>query len=186
MTSSAQPRKCRRCDPGCSLTFAEDVVSYLQSGMNDILAKPFTKHGLFGILDKHLLHMKVLQLSAEVPRPVGNPPLSDQGVQEAVAQGAALASGLLNWGQQDVPNPLAGMGWSDDTYQLVLDVSCISDLHTIAGTDVISNSYGRGLCLTRQPSISLLVNPLSRARPTIYRSLKCSPQSLPNRAIIPV
>jgi osomolarity two-component system response regulator SKN7 len=106
------------------------VDSYLQSGMNDILAKPFTKHGLFGILDKHLLHMKVLQLSAEVPRSVGVPPLSDQGVQEAVAQGAAEASGLLNWGGTETKNPLAAMGWSDDTYQIVLNVSHHHFLHS--------------------------------------------------------
>jgi osomolarity two-component system response regulator SKN7 len=101
---------------------AEDVVSYYQSGMNDVLAKPFTKHGLFCILDKHLLHMKALQLSAEVPRSVGVPPLSDQRLQEAVAQGAAEASGLLGRGPE-MRNPLAGMGWSDDTYQIVLAVS---------------------------------------------------------------
>lgn len=91
--------------------------------MNDILAKPFTKHGLFGILDKHLLHLKVLQLSAEVPRSVGVPPLSDQGVVEAVADGAAtMRQGM--WGEQEeMRNPLAAMGWSDDTYQIVLNVS---------------------------------------------------------------
>lgn len=93
--------------------------------MNDILAKPFTKHGLFGILDKHLLHMKSLQLSAEVPRGVGVPPLSDQGVLQAIATGAASAStnGQMDWDDPDLKNPLAAMGWSDDTYQIVLSVS---------------------------------------------------------------
>ena len=96
----------------------EDVDSYLQSGMNDVLAKPFTKHGLFGILDKHLMHLKAIQLSAEIPRSLGLPPLSDQGLVNALATGAA------QWIQdEDVRNPLAAMGWSDDTYQIVLQVS---------------------------------------------------------------
>ena len=100
-----------------SLTIVEDVDSYLQSGMNDILAKPFTKHGLFGILDKHLIHLKAIQLSAEVPRSVGLPPLSDQGVVDAVAMGAA------QWQlDESLRNPLAAMGWSDETYQIVIQV----------------------------------------------------------------
>ena len=88
--------------------------------MNDVLAKPFTKNGLFGILDKHLIHLKAIQLSAQVPRSLGLPPLSDQGVADAVATGAA------QWSQADeiaLRNPLAAMGWSDETYQLVLQVS---------------------------------------------------------------
>lgn len=87
--------------------------------MTDILAKPFTKHGLFGILDKHLIHLKAIQLSGEVPRFIGVPPLSDQGVVDAVVNGAAqwtLTDG------SDWRNPLVGMGWSDETYQMVLQV----------------------------------------------------------------
>ncbi|ORY35476.1 HSF-type DNA-binding-domain-containing protein [Naematelia encephala] len=111
MTSNAQP---------------QDVDSYLQSGMNDVLAKPFTKYGLFGILDKHLIHLKAIQLSAEVPRSVGLPPLSDQGVVDAVATGALMfgneesGEGEGEGGTVGMRNPLAAMGWSDDTYQLVL------------------------------------------------------------------
>jgi osomolarity two-component system response regulator SKN7 len=100
MTSNAQP---------------QDVDSYLQSGMNDVLAKPFTKYGLFGILEKHLIHLKAIQLSTEIPITLGIPPLSDQGVVEAVMNG-------VKW-NADTSNPLASMGWSDDTYQLILQVS---------------------------------------------------------------
>lgn len=100
MTSNAQP---------------QDVDSYLQSGMNDVLAKPFTKYGLFGILEKHLIHLKAIQLSTEIPITLGIPPLSDQGVMEAVMNG-------VHW-NADTSNPLASMGWSDDTYQLILQVS---------------------------------------------------------------
>jgi len=84
--------------------------------MNDVLAKPFTKNGLFGILDKHLTHLKLIQLSAQVPRSLGVPPLSDDGIANAVATSAA------QWVHSDAAprNPLAAMGWSDDTYQIVL------------------------------------------------------------------
>lgn len=100
MTSNAQP---------------QDVDSYLQSGMNDVLAKPFTKRGLFGILDKHLIHLKAIQMSGEIPRSLGLPPLSDQGIMDAVMSGGNMWNG-------DTSNPLASMGWSDDTYQLVFQV----------------------------------------------------------------
>lgn len=126
----------------------QDVDSYLQSGMNDVLAKPFTKHGLFGILDKHLIHLKAIQLSAEIPRSLGVPPLSDQGLVDALATAA-------QWGENTgARNPLAGMGWSDDTYQLVLSqfmsTGAIPEVTNISngtiGTTMIfpeSSAFGR-------------------------------------------
>ncbi|WVQ95114.1 hypothetical protein IAU59_002208 [Kwoniella sp. CBS 9459] len=126
MTSNAQP---------------QDVDSYFQSGMNDILAKPFTKHGLFCILDKHLIHLRQAQIYEKIiPVSVGVPPLSDQHVQEALAVSAASlqgqTAGLImgpsattnghegegeaEGGGVYIRNPLAGSGWSDETYQLVL------------------------------------------------------------------
>ncbi|ODV91177.1 hypothetical protein CANCADRAFT_31904 [Tortispora caseinolytica NRRL Y-17796] len=38
-----------------------DVMNYFSNGMNDVLAKPFTKDGLKGILDKHLIHLKAMK-----------------------------------------------------------------------------------------------------------------------------
>ena len=95
---------------------SKDVDSYFQSGMNDVLAKPFTKSGLFCILNKHLIHLKAIQLSEEVPRPIGVPPLSDQGIAEAIAVGAA------QWQNNGTGNRnvLASMGFSDDVYQNAL------------------------------------------------------------------
>ena len=95
--------------------------------MNDVLAKPFTKHGLFGILDKHLIHLKAIQLSAEVPRSLGLPPLSDQGVQDALQTGASQWVATAN-DAGSLRNPLAAMGWSDETYQLVLQVGLLPRL----------------------------------------------------------
>ncbi|KAF9053356.1 hypothetical protein BJ165DRAFT_1400665 [Panaeolus papilionaceus] len=66
-----------------------DLVTYYSSGMNDILSKPFTKEGLLDMLEKHLFHLKVIQqMTRNVPRSVGIPPLSDQGFEQAITAGA--------------------------------------------------------------------------------------------------
>ncbi|KAK8854652.1 hypothetical protein IAR55_003391 [Kwoniella newhampshirensis] len=136
MTSNAQP---------------QDVDSYFQSGMNDILAKPFTKHHLFCILDKHLIHLRHAQLYEKlIPVGVGLPPLSDQHVEEALAVTAANIQGTggdsaAGGELEGFRNPLAGTGWSDDTYQLVLQqflaTGTMPDVSTISngaiGTSVV-------------------------------------------------
>lgn len=38
-----------------------DVMTYFSHGMNDILPKPFTKDGLLGMLEKHLIHLKTIK-----------------------------------------------------------------------------------------------------------------------------
>ena len=128
--------------------------------MNDILAKPFTKNGLFGILDKHLIHLKAIQLSGEVPRSVGVPPLSAQGIYDALNTTAHM----IDWvhtgsgegggdgtdaddGQLlDLRNPLAGMGWSDDAYQIILSVrplcSCFCEKLSGARCDGVCERTG--------------------------------------------
>jgi CheY-like chemotaxis protein len=97
------------------------VAGYLSVGMNDYLPKPFNKHQLFNMLQKHLHHMlnNFRRLSHQIPPVVGMPPLSDNGITEAVAHAAAAvtpesfdANGNLHLGQ----NPLAAMGISDDVY----------------------------------------------------------------------
>ena len=48
-----------------------DVMTYFSHGMNDILPKPFTKDGLLGMLEKHLIHLKTIKqqgLSSEEQR----------------------------------------------------------------------------------------------------------------------
>ncbi|KAK7692817.1 hypothetical protein QCA50_004452 [Cerrena zonata] len=39
----------------------DEVVAYYSSGMNDVLPKPFTRDGVHGILEKHLVHLKAIQ-----------------------------------------------------------------------------------------------------------------------------
>ncbi|KAK9452766.1 HSF-type DNA-binding-domain-containing protein [Dipodascopsis uninucleata] len=38
-----------------------DVIAYYSHGMNDVLAKPFTKENLLAILEKHLIHLKEMK-----------------------------------------------------------------------------------------------------------------------------
>ncbi|KAL1939159.1 hypothetical protein VTO73DRAFT_10200 [Trametes versicolor] len=103
-----------------------EIMKYYSSGMNDHLPKPFTQHGLWEVLDKHLTHLKVIQTLSRVPRSVGVPPLSDPSFDNALAIQAAQASNLplgFSLGGEDDDgriNPLAGMGLTDEQYTLIL------------------------------------------------------------------
>jgi osomolarity two-component system response regulator SKN7 len=106
-----------------------EIMTYYSSGMNDILPKPFTKEGLLDMLEKHLMHLKVIQQMSKVPRSVGIPPLSDSSFEQALTTQAASinnGSGVLvpmipGAGDDDGRiNPLAGMGLSDEQYAMIL------------------------------------------------------------------
>ena len=108
-----------------------EIMKYYSSGMNDHLPKPFTKDGLWEVLEKHLTHLKVIQTLSRVPRSVGVPPLSDPSFDNALAvqasaaqqQGGALPLGFsLGAGDEEEGkiNPLAGMGLTDEQYTLIL------------------------------------------------------------------
>lgn len=86
-----------------------EIMTYYSSGMNDILPKPFTKEGLLGMLEKHLMHLKVIQemASARVSRPLGG---GDVGPY--TGNGEVDSEGRVN--------PLAGMGLTDEQYNLIL------------------------------------------------------------------
>ena len=107
----------------------DDITKYYSSGMNDHLPKPFTKDGLWEVLEKHLTHLKVIQTLSKVPRSVGVPPLSDPNFDNALAiQASQQQGGLplgfsLGGGDDDDGgkiNPLAGMGLTDEQYTLIL------------------------------------------------------------------
>ncbi|THG97959.1 hypothetical protein EW026_g4155 [Hermanssonia centrifuga] len=102
-----------------------EIIKYYSSGMNDILPKPFTKDGLLEMLEKHLMHLKVIQTMSRVPRSVGIPPLSDNSFDQAFAMQAASMSAPGNFnfspGEDDGKiNPLAGMGLTDEQYSMIL------------------------------------------------------------------
>ncbi|KAF7359173.1 Response regulatory domain-containing protein [Mycena sanguinolenta] len=116
-----------------------EIMTYYSSGMNDILPKPFTKEGLFDMLEKHLTHLTVIKekmsSSMRITRPpTGIPPLNDAGFESALQAGAASTpsgssspgSMLMNYGLGS-PDPsdgrinvLAGMGLSDEQYNVML------------------------------------------------------------------
>lgn len=110
----------------------DDVKNFFSHGMSDVLPKPFTKHGLFGMLEKHLNHLKTIRrMSSDIPRPVGVPPLSDAGIQDALTQGVlSLSANISPTLIEGFYNPLAGMGCSDSDY--------MSMLQTYAATGAIS------------------------------------------------
>ena len=113
-----------------------EIMKYYSSGMNDHLPKPFTKDGLWDVLEKHLTHLKVIQTLSRVPRSVGVPPLSDPSFDNALAvQASALQQQQQQAGLGALPigfslgapddeegkiNPLAGMGLTDEQYTLIL------------------------------------------------------------------
>lgn len=120
-----------------------EIMTYYSSGMNDILPKPFTKEGLLDMLEKHLVHLKVIQQMSKVPRSIGVPPLSDPSFSEALAVGASQLQrhasssnpgsssnssssslhpmlGMSGYDDDGRINPLAGMGLSDERYAAIL------------------------------------------------------------------
>ncbi|THH16179.1 hypothetical protein EUX98_g9346, partial [Antrodiella citrinella] len=99
-----------------------EILKYYSSGMNDILPKPFSKDGLLDMLEKHLMHLKVIQTMSKVPRSVGLPPLSDPSFDQALSVPQAGPSFMpMSLGDDDGRiNPLAGMGLSDEQYSMIL------------------------------------------------------------------
>ncbi|GAA5860701.1 hypothetical protein JCM8547_005507 [Rhodosporidiobolus lusitaniae] len=88
-----------------------DIMTYFSHGMNDILPKPFTKENLLGMLEKHLVHLKLMQQMAEIPRALG---FTDNQIQDALAQSVVVSQGPE--GEQQVLNPFSSMGISDQDY----------------------------------------------------------------------
>ncbi|KAH6887323.1 SKN7, two-component response regulator [Coprinopsis sp. MPI-PUGE-AT-0042] len=97
-----------------------EIMTYYSSGMNDILPKPFTKQGLLDMLEKHLMHLKVIQqMQRNIPRGPGVPPLSDFNFEQALAMAFGFYGQEQNGedaGLDNRINPLAGMGLSDEQF----------------------------------------------------------------------
>ncbi|KAK9712890.1 kinase-regulated stress-responsive transcription factor skn7 [Basidiobolus ranarum] len=56
-----------------SNTTENDCMTYLATGMNDILAKPFSKAGLYSMLEKYCIHLRAMRNMRETSR---NPSLN--------------------------------------------------------------------------------------------------------------
>ncbi|KAJ3490924.1 hypothetical protein NLI96_g1093 [Meripilus lineatus] len=50
-----------------------EVLTYFSNGMNDILSKPFTKDGLLDMVEKHLVHLKVIRTMSAIPESFDTP-----------------------------------------------------------------------------------------------------------------
>ncbi|KAJ7118878.1 HSF-type DNA-binding-domain-containing protein [Mycena epipterygia] len=104
-----------------------EIMTYYSSGMNDILPKPFTKEGLLDMLEKHLTHLTVIKqkmtTSMRIPRGPSGPPLNDTGFEGALQAGADNAMMGYGLGGPDADgriNVLAGMGLTDEQYNIML------------------------------------------------------------------
>lgn len=95
----------RRTDPTPIIAMtsnirSSDIELYFQHGMNDVLAKPFTRQSLLGILDKHLGHLKPMQaMDASQAGPVGVMAQSSAGqsVKEENSPGQSPGATMTNW-----------------------------------------------------------------------------------------
>ena len=144
-----------------------EIMTYYHSGMNDILPKPFTKEGLLEMLEvcvhlplllftrpltervqKHLMHLKAIQQMGKFPRSIGAPdttieedPETSMAVQPSVNPPVAVEDA----GRID---PLAGMGLTQQQYQLILhglvngDSSLSSAVNGTVGTGGVSMGGG--------------------------------------------
>jgi hypothetical protein len=55
-----------------SNTTTQECIKYLSHGMNDILAKPFTKANLLSMLERYCMHLKVMPNFQNIHRPLGH------------------------------------------------------------------------------------------------------------------
>ncbi|KAF9135417.1 kinase-regulated stress-responsive transcription factor skn7 [Mortierella sp. GBA39] len=107
-----------------SNTTNNDIMTYFANGMNDILAKPFSKAGLLNILEKHCQHLRYLKLGTGL-LPI--PPSSSSAAGAGSGSGSGGVEGqdettrlqiLYHSGAGDV-NANGGAGGNDsmDLYQ---------------------------------------------------------------------
>lgn len=73
-----------------------DLVTYLQNGMSDILAKPFTKDDLYSILAKHLLKKNAGPQVPQVPRVQTQPPPANSDLTPDINNSTSNNNGSSN------------------------------------------------------------------------------------------
>ncbi|KAG1725717.1 HSF-type DNA-binding-domain-containing protein [Suillus paluster] len=96
-----------------------EIMTYYSSGMNDILPKPFTKEGLLDMLEKHLMHLKVIQQMSKLQRHASSNPSSSSSTT-ASSSSLSPMLGMSGYDDDGRINPLAGMGLSDERYAAIL------------------------------------------------------------------
>ncbi|KAJ7221632.1 HSF-type DNA-binding-domain-containing protein, partial [Mycena pura] len=94
-----------------------EIMTYYSSGMNDILPKPFTKEGLFEMLEKHLTHLTVIKEKIALQAGATSASTSSPDGSSLLGYGFGLGSPDPNDRRINV---LAGMGLSDEEYNIML------------------------------------------------------------------
>jgi osomolarity two-component system, response regulator SKN7 len=135
MTSNSKPNEIMTyySSGGCAqLNYQATVLITITPGMNDILPKPFSKQGLFDMLEKHLTHLKnIQQMSRNIPRGPGIPPLSDLNFEQALMQNASPS-------QLSLPGPSSSSQLSMQQQQ----ASSSSSSQGASGNNAEGNSNG--------------------------------------------
>jgi len=104
----------------------QDILNYYSHGMNDILAKPFTRDGLLGMLEKHLMHLKAIQQMTNLPRTIGAPENTTNSPPNEVTQKQAQTAGFK---AEDSSNGTTTFDFSsttmmpDDQYNALLNMT---------------------------------------------------------------
>ncbi|KAH8998368.1 HSF-type DNA-binding-domain-containing protein [Lactarius hatsudake] len=121
-----------------------EIMTYYHSGMNDILPKPFTKEGLLEMLEKHLMHLKAIQQMGKFPRMMGTADASiEEDPETSMAVQPSMNPPVEDAGRID---PLAGMGLTQQQYQLILHglVNGDSSLSAAVGGTVVGAGVSMG------------------------------------------
>ena len=101
----------------------QDILNYYSHGMNDILPKPFTRDGLLGMLEKHLMHLKAIQQMTNLPRSISAPENMTNSPPNEVSQTQAQSAGFKT---EDSSNGMTTFDFSstsmmaDDQYNALL------------------------------------------------------------------
>jgi osomolarity two-component system response regulator SKN7 len=108
----------RRFDPNTPIismtsnTTTQECIKYLSHGMNDILAKPFTKANLLSMLERYCMHLKVMPNFQNIPRPLGT---ADRSITTMSNNNNLISSNLTdddniseNWMSNQMPLVMTG------------------------------------------------------------------------------
>ncbi|PKY53864.1 hypothetical protein RhiirA4_47244 [Rhizophagus irregularis] len=148
----------RRFDPNTPIismtsnTTKQECIKYLSHGMNDILAKPFTKANLLSMLERYCMHLKVMPNFQNIPRPLGT---ADRPIA-TIPNNSLISSDLTddNLSENWISNSLAMAGDNsypftvlsgDDYMQMVSNVVNTSNNGTryLEGNDDNQNQRSR-------------------------------------------
>ncbi|GBB89223.1 hypothetical protein RclHR1_01590028 [Rhizophagus clarus] len=136
----------RRFDPNTPIismtsnTTKQECIKYLSHGMNDILAKPFTKANLLSMLERYCMHLKVMPNFQNIPRPLG---AADRPITTIPNNNNLISSDLTddNLSENWISNPLTIAG--DNSYPFTV-LSSDDYIQMVSNVINTSNSMNNG------------------------------------------